>query len=37
MAEAKMIIGVAEAGKEVFRRPFQLITGRVWKGFDACG
>ena len=27
-----IIIGVAEAGKEVSTRPFQLVTGRVWKG-----
>jgi S-(hydroxymethyl)glutathione dehydrogenase/alcohol dehydrogenase len=27
-----IIIGVAEAGKEVATRPFQLVTGRVWKG-----
>jgi S-(hydroxymethyl)glutathione dehydrogenase/alcohol dehydrogenase len=26
------IIGVAGAGKEIKTRPFQLITGRVWKG-----
>ena len=26
------IIGVAGAGKEIRTRPFQLITGRVWKG-----
>jgi len=26
------IIGVAEAGKEISTRPFQLVTGRVWKG-----
>jgi S-(hydroxymethyl)glutathione dehydrogenase / alcohol dehydrogenase len=26
------IIGVAGAGKEISTRPFQLITGRVWKG-----
>lgn len=26
------IIGVAEAGKEISTKPFQLITGRVWKG-----
>ncbi|MDQ4136326.1 MAG: S-(hydroxymethyl)glutathione dehydrogenase, partial [Pseudomonadota bacterium] len=24
--------GVAEAGKEIATRPFQLVTGRVWKG-----
>lgn len=27
-----VIIGVAAAGKEISTRPFQLITGRVWKG-----
>ncbi len=27
-----VIIGVAGAGKEISTRPFQLITGRVWKG-----
>jgi len=27
-----VIIGVAEAGKEIATRPFQLVTGRVWKG-----
>jgi S-(hydroxymethyl)glutathione dehydrogenase/alcohol dehydrogenase len=27
-----VIIGVAEAGKEIGTRPFQLVTGRVWKG-----
>jgi S-(hydroxymethyl)glutathione dehydrogenase/alcohol dehydrogenase len=26
------IIGVAEAGKEISTRPFQLVTGRVWRG-----
>ncbi len=26
------IIGVAESGKEIATRPFQLVTGRVWKG-----
>ena len=26
------IIGVAGGGKEIATRPFQLITGRVWKG-----
>jgi hypothetical protein len=26
------VIGVAEAGKEIATRPFQLVTGRVWKG-----
>jgi S-(hydroxymethyl)glutathione dehydrogenase/alcohol dehydrogenase len=27
-----VIIGVAEAGREIATRPFQLVTGRVWKG-----
>src|SRR5204862_4997407 len=27
-----IIIGVAEAGKEIATRPFQLVTGRVWRG-----
>jgi S-(hydroxymethyl)glutathione dehydrogenase/alcohol dehydrogenase len=27
-----IIIGVAESGREIATRPFQLITGRVWKG-----
>src|SRR6186997_3651719 len=31
-----VIIGVAGAGKEISTRPFQLVTGRVWKG-RACG
>lgn len=26
------IIGVAAAGKEISTRPFQLVTGRTWKG-----
>ncbi|MBO1073375.1 S-(hydroxymethyl)glutathione dehydrogenase, partial [Roseomonas sp. 1311] len=26
------IIGVAEAGKEISTRPFQLVTGRRWIG-----
>ena len=26
------VIGVAAAGKELATRPFQLVTGRVWKG-----
>jgi S-(hydroxymethyl)glutathione dehydrogenase/alcohol dehydrogenase len=26
------IVGVAGAGKEISTRPFQLVTGRVWKG-----
>ena len=31
-----VIIGVAEAGKELATRPFQLVTGRNWRG-TACG
>jgi S-(hydroxymethyl)glutathione dehydrogenase/alcohol dehydrogenase len=27
-----VIIGVAGAGQEIRTRPFQLVTGRVWKG-----
>jgi S-(hydroxymethyl)glutathione dehydrogenase/alcohol dehydrogenase len=27
-----IIIGVAGAGKEISTRPFQLVTGRTWKG-----
>lgn len=27
-----VIIGVAGAGQEICTRPFQLVTGRVWKG-----
>ena len=27
-----VIIGVAGAGKEISTRPFQLVTGRIWKG-----
>ncbi|CEI89220.1 Putative S-(Hydroxymethyl)glutathione dehydrogenase [Rhizopus microsporus] len=27
-----VIIGVAAAGKEISTRPFQLVTGRVWRG-----
>ena len=26
------IIGVAGAGEEIHTRPFQLVTGRVWRG-----
>lgn len=26
------IVGVAAAGQEISTRPFQLVTGRVWKG-----
>ncbi|BBK42582.1 S-(hydroxymethyl)glutathione dehydrogenase [Allostella vacuolata] len=27
-----IIIGVAASGEEIMTRPFQLVTGRVWKG-----
>jgi S-(hydroxymethyl)glutathione dehydrogenase/alcohol dehydrogenase len=27
-----VIVGVAAAGQEIATRPFQLVTGRVWKG-----
>ena len=27
-----IVIGVAPAGQEIATRPFQLVTGRVWKG-----
>lgn len=27
-----VIVGVAEAGAEISTRPFQLVTGRTWKG-----
>jgi len=27
-----VIIGVAAAGREISTRPFQLVTGRVWRG-----
>lgn len=27
-----VIVGVAGAGKEISTRPFQLVTGRTWKG-----
>ncbi|HUQ75208.1 MAG TPA: zinc-binding dehydrogenase, partial [Burkholderiales bacterium] len=27
-----VVIGVAGAGQEIHTRPFQLVTGRVWKG-----
>ena len=26
------VIGVAAAGQEISTRPFQLVTGRTWKG-----
>ncbi len=35
-----VVIGEAEAGKEISIRTFQLVTGRVWKGSafgGACG
>jgi len=33
-----IIIGVAAAGQEIATRPFQLVTGRVWRGsaFGGC-
>jgi S-(hydroxymethyl)glutathione dehydrogenase/alcohol dehydrogenase len=27
-----IIIGVAGSGQEIATRPFQLVTGRVWRG-----
>ncbi len=27
-----VVIGVAEAGREISTRPFQLVTGRTWRG-----
>ena len=27
-----VVIGVAGSGQEIKTRPFQLVTGRVWKG-----
>ena len=27
-----VIIGVAASGQEISTRPFQLVTGRTWKG-----
>ncbi len=27
-----VVIGVAGAGQKISTRPFQLVTGRVWKG-----
>jgi S-(hydroxymethyl)glutathione dehydrogenase / alcohol dehydrogenase len=27
-----VIVGVAGAGEEISTRPFQLVTGRIWKG-----
>src|ERR1700745_2008869 len=32
-----IIIGVAPAGAEIATRPFQLVTGRVWKGTASGG
>lgn len=32
-----VIIGVAGAGQEIATRPFQLVTGRVWKGITFGG
>src|SRR5436189_244082 len=32
LAGADIIIGVAPAGAEIKTRPFQLVTGRAWKG-----
>ena len=29
---SSVIIGVAASGQEISTRPFQLVTGRVWKG-----
>ncbi|KAJ3112245.1 formate dehydrogenase (NAD+) [Physocladia obscura] len=31
------IVGVAGAEQEIFTRPFQLVTGRTWKGFSFGG
>ena len=27
-----MVVGVAASGEEIATRPFQLVTGRTWKG-----
>lgn len=27
-----IIVGVAASGHEIYTRPFQLVTGRIWKG-----
>lgn len=27
-----VVVGVAAAGEEISTRPFQLVTGRTWKG-----
>ncbi len=32
-----IIIGVAGSGQEINTRPFQLVTGRVWRGTAFCG
>ncbi len=32
LGHQSIIIGVAEAGEEISTRPFQLVTGREWKG-----
>ena len=32
LGRQSIIIGVAGAGQEIATRPFQLVTGRVWKG-----
>ena len=32
LGRVSVIIGVAGAGQEITTRPFQLVTGRVWKG-----
>ena len=28
----KFVVGVAASGQEIKTRPFQLVTGRTWKG-----
>ena len=32
VAAAPLVADFAEAGKEIATRPFQLVTGRTWKG-----
>ena len=32
LGRESIVIGVAPAGAEIATRPFQLVTGRVWKG-----
>merc|ERR1712008_119946 len=32
MGCTSVVIGVAAAGQEIATRPFQLVTGRTWKG-----